>query len=329
MGVCKLFFRIAHYLHENPHQLASASLEDIAAQYRPYAYIGARKHLREFVQEQAQEVGIDPAQWFGTKKWQSDSGAFPDFVLACEPHSPLGNGALLELKDSAGDQIASFNSTLPSARKHISRLTKMVRTAVQNYESKRGCACPDERDCFYLVRTKNKNQDACRLSIVQGTFFETIPNQELLKSLWKDLLKQSGVPIKQHKKILDYLAKLERNEVAKSRRIKRAAIKPRLRIMSEVVTDANPHKYREIGKRTVNLILKAPSEGGRESLERWILHCFSTDNLLAKPVSDDVFVVSDDSGCQVNCRIVWVEHKLNGLHLVVQVQLDGGDGSAP
>ena len=67
MGVCKLFFRIAHYLHENPHQLASASLEDIAAQYRPYAYIGARKHLREFVQEQAQEVGIDPAQWFGTK----------------------------------------------------------------------------------------------------------------------------------------------------------------------------------------------------------------------------------------------------------------------
>jgi hypothetical protein len=329
MGVCKLFFRIAHYLHENPHQLASASLEDIAARYRPYAYIGARKHLREFVQEQAQEIGIDPAQWFGTKKWQSDSGAFPDFVLACEPHSPLGNGALLELKDSAGDQIASFNSTLPSARKHISRLTKMVRTAVQNYESKRGCACPDERDCFYLVRTKNKYPDTCRLSVVQGTFFETIPNQELLKSLWKDLLKQAGVPAEQHMEILDYLAKLERNEVAKSRRIKRAAIKPRLRIMSEVVADANPHKYQEIGERTVNLILKAPSEGGRESLERWILHCFSTDNLPAKPVSDDVFVVSDDSGCQVNCRIAWVEHKLNGLHLVVQVQLDGGDGSAP
>ena len=329
MGVCKLFFRIAHYLHENPHQLASASLEDIAAQYRPYAYIGARKHLREFVQERAQEVGIDPAKWFGTKKWQSNSGAFPDFVLACEPHSPLGNGALLELKDSAGDQIASFNSTLPSARKRISRLTKMVQTAVQNYESERGCACPDERDCFYLVRTKNKYPDTCRLSVVQGTFFETIPNQELLKSLWKDLLKQAGVPAEQHMEILDYLAKLERNEVAKSRRIKRAAIKPRLRIMSEVVTDANPHKYREIGERTVNLILKAPSEGGRESLERWILHCFSTDNLPAKPVSDDVFVVSDDSGCQVNCRIAWVEHKLNGLHLVVQVQLDGGDGSAP
>jgi hypothetical protein len=327
MGICKLFFRIAHYLNENLDQLAKASLEDIAARYRPYAYIGARKHLREFVQEQAQEIGIDPAQWFGTNEWQKDSGAFPDFVLACEPHSPLGNGALLELKDSAGDQIASFNSTLPSARKHISRLTKMVRTAVQNYESKRGCACPDERDCFYLVRTKNKNQDACRLSIVQGTFFETIPNQELLKSLWKDLLEQSGVPIEQHKEILDYLAKLERNQIAESRVIERAAIKPRLRIMSEVVADANPHRYQEIGERTVNLILKALSEDSSESLVQWILHCFSTDNLPAKPVSDDVFVVSDDSGCQVNCRIAWVEHKLNGLHLVVQVRLDRRDGT--
>jgi hypothetical protein len=326
MGVCKLFFRIAHYLHENPHQLASASLEDIAAQYRPYAYIGARKHLREFVQEQAQEVGIDPAQWFGTKKWQSDSGAFPDFVLACEPHSPLGNGALLELKDSAGDQIASFNSTLPSARKQISRLTKMVRTAVQNYESEHGCACPDERDCFYLVRTK-KNQDACRLSIVQGTFFETIPNQELLKSLWKDLLKQSGVPIKQHKKILDCLAKLERDQIAKSRVIERAAIKPRLRIMSEVVANANPHRYQEIGERTVNLILKAPSEDSSESLVQWILHCFSADDLRVRAVSEGVIIISDDSGGQIKCRLLRIEHKLNGLHLAVQVRLDRRDGT--
>jgi len=328
MGICKLFFRIAHYLNENLDQLAKASLEDIAARYRPYAYIGARKHLREFVQEQAQEVGIDPAQWFGTKKWQSDSGAFPDFVLASEPHSPLGNGALLELKDSAGDQIASFNSTLPSARKRISRLTKMVQTAVQNYESERGCACPDERDCFYLVRTKNKYPE-CRLSVVQGTFFETIPNQELLKSLWKDLLEQSGVPIEQHKEILDYLAKLERDQIAESRVIERAAIKPRLRIMSEVVADANPHRYQEIGERTVNLILKALSEDSSESLVQWILHCFSADDLRVRAVSEDVIIISDDSGGQIKCRLLRIEHKLNGLHLVVQVQLDGGDGSAP
>lgn len=328
MGVCKLFFRIAHYLNENPHQLASASLEDIATQYRSYAYIGARKSLHEFVREQARGVGIDPAQWFGTKEWQKDSGAFPDFVLACESHSPLGNGALLELKDSAGDQIASFNSTLPSAQKQISRLTKMVQTAVQNYESKRGCACPDERDCFYLVRTKNKSPDACRLSVVQGTFFETIPNQELLKSLWKDLLEQSGASIEQYQEILEHLANLERDQIAESRVIERAAIKPRLRIMSEVVAEANPHRYQEIGERTVNLILKAPSEGGSESLERWILRCFTTDNLLAQPVSDDVLAISDDFGCQVNCRIVRVEHKLNGLHLAVQVQLNRGDGTA-
>ena len=321
MGICKLFFRIARYLSENLEQLTNTSLEDIAARYRPYAYIGARKHLHEFVREQAQEVGIEPAQWFGTSEWQKDSGAFPDFVLACEPHNPLGNGALLELKDSAGDQIASFNSTLPSARKHISRLTKMVQTAVQHYESKRGCACPPERDCFYLVRTKNKSKDACRLSVVQGTFFETIPNQELLKSLWKDLLEQSGVPAEQHKEILDYLAKLERNQIAESRVIERAAEKPRLRIMSEVVADANPHRYQEIGERTVNLILKAPSEDGSESLVQWIIHCFSTDDLLAQAASGDALIVSDAASGEIKCRIVRIKHKLNGLHLAIQVRL--------
>lgn len=70
MGICKLFFRIAHYLNENPEQLTDASLEAIAAQYRPYAYIGARNQLHQFVQEQAQEVDTDPAQWFGTSEWR-------------------------------------------------------------------------------------------------------------------------------------------------------------------------------------------------------------------------------------------------------------------
>jgi hypothetical protein len=97
--------------------------------------------------------------------------------------------------------------------------------------------------------------------------------------------------------------------------------------MSEVVTDANPHKYREIGERTVNLILKAPSEGGRESLERWILHCFSADDLRVRAVSEDVIIISDDSGGQIKCWLLRIEHKLNGLHLAVQVRLDRRDGT--
>jgi hypothetical protein len=91
--------------------------------------------------------------------------------------------------------------------------------------------------------------------------------------------------------------------------------------MSEVVADANPHRYQEIGERTVNLILKAPSEDGSESLVQWIIHCFSTDDLLAQAASGDALIVSDAASGEIKCRIVRIKHKLNGLHLAIQVRL--------
>jgi hypothetical protein len=322
MGICRLFFSIASYLRKNPEQLTQATLESLAAQYRPYAYVGARKQPHEFVLQEAQEMGIDPAERFGTDEWQKDSGAFPDFVLACEAHNPHGNGALLELKDSAGERVASFNSTLPSAQKQVSHLTKMVQTAVQFYESKRGCHCPDKRDCFYLVRTKRKNSAECRVSVIQGTFFETIPNRELLRLLWKHLFEQAGVSTEQYQTILNSLAALERDEVAESRVIEGAAVKPRLRIMSEVVAKANPHKYTEIGERTVNPILKAPSEDNSDAHEHCIVNCLTTDNLSTRVEPNGTPIVSGGSDYEIACRVVRIEHKLNGLHLVIQVQLD-------
>jgi hypothetical protein len=320
MGICRFFFQVACYLRGNPEQFTQATLETICRQYQPYAYIGSRKQLVNFILSQSQAVGIDPAQWFSTGNWQKDSGAFPDFVFACEAHNPFGNGVLLELKDSAGAQIASFNSTLPSAQKKISHLTKMVKNAVQYYDSQYGCSCPDDRDCFYLIRTDKKNTEKCRFSVVQGTFFETISNRELLKSLWKKLLEQAGVPTQQHQGILDYLAKLERDEIAKSRVIEGAAVKPRLRIMSEVITEANPHAYKEIGERTINLILKAPSEDSNQTCKDWIIDCFYQENL-AVCVLSDTLRVSNGSGCDMECRIFSIKHELNGLHLVVQLQL--------
>ena len=177
MGICRFFFQVACYLRRNPEQFTQATPETICTQYQSYAYIGSRKQLVNFTLSQSQAVGIDPVQWFGTGDWQKDSGAFPDFVFDCEAHNPFGNGVLLELKDSAGDQIASFNSTLPSAQKKISHLTTIVKNAVQYYESRRGCSCPEDRDCFYLIRTDKKNPEKCRFSVVQGTFCETVPNR--------------------------------------------------------------------------------------------------------------------------------------------------------
>jgi len=319
MGICKLYFCIAHYLKQHPDHLTGKSLEELASQYRPFAYIGARRSLREFVKIEAESVGTTPEAWFGRGDWDKDSGAFPDFVLGCEAHNPVGNGALLELKDSKGKQIASFNSTLPSACKRISQLTKLVREAIQHYEEKQNSgnvAYPDERDCFYLLRTMSDNPVQCRISIVQGTFFETIPNQQLLRSLWQEVLQQANIPEEQQQQVLDHLAKLERDEIAQSRLIERASVKPRLRIMSEVVADANPHLYEPISARTVNLILKAPTENvDEDTLGEWLADCFKRDNLQVSLSKNTLIIYG------INYKIFTIYHKRNGLHLVVQTSV--------
>jgi hypothetical protein len=322
MGVCKLYFCITRYLQQHPDALTGKSLEELASQYRPFAYIGARRHLYEFVKKEAENIGITPEAWFGRQDWDKDSGAFPDFVLAREAHNPVGNGALLELKDSKGKQVASFNSTLPSARKSLDKLTPLVRETVQRYEAQTGgnVGCSNERDCFYLVRTMRDNPKECRISVVQGTFFETIPNRQLLRSLWQEVLQQAKIPEEQQQQVLDNLAGLERDEIAQSRLIEGASVKPRLRIMSEVVSDANPHLYKPISARTVNLILKAPDEdAGLDVLGEWLAKCFQQDNLQANLSGNTLMVFVDER--EIKYKIFQIRHRRNGLHLVVQTSV--------
>lgn len=166
MGVFRLYAEIADHLLEQPDRLTEQSLDEIAAVYSPYAYIGNRHSLQQAVIRDAerlrgcsnapatQETERLAAWWFGRRRWRADSGAFPDFVLAWEGTGVLGDGALLELKDSRGASIASFNSTLPTARKSLGNLTPLVVESVLRYETcfSKGS---DWRDCFYFVRTHN------------------------------------------------------------------------------------------------------------------------------------------------------------------------------
>ncbi|MFN3691207.1 MAG: hypothetical protein ACK4UU_09815, partial [Fimbriimonadales bacterium] len=133
MGVFRLYAEILQHLAAHPRNLSSQSLDSIASVYSPYAYIGNRKSLKEIVIREAKrlsscfaETSVQEAEklatrWFGSERWQTDSGAFPDFVLAWQGTDTVGDGALLELKDSKSSAIASFNSTLPTARKALSQ----------------------------------------------------------------------------------------------------------------------------------------------------------------------------------------------------------------
>lgn len=327
MGVFRLYAEIVKHLTAYPDGLTEQSLDAIAAVYSPYAYIGNRKSLRELVLRdaqrlesceqnvQAQSAEELAAWWFNTRKWQTDSGAFPDFVLAWGNTGTLGDGAVLELKDSRSQAIASFNSTLPSARKRISKLEKLVKGAVERYERCLQSTGPDERDCFYLIRTHKHDTEQCRLSLVHGTFFETIPTHELLTELWRQVLGQAEVPDELKEQVLDRLAQLDRADIAQTRKIPSASIKPRLRIMSEIHTEGNPHTYPKICPRSVNLIFKLPeSEAQTKSeaqsqVEELVMKYFRQEGV---QVSNKIQI----NGTSIDC--FEIQHRRNGLHVVVQ-----------
>ncbi|GIV11134.1 MAG: hypothetical protein KatS3mg020_0625 [Fimbriimonadales bacterium] len=326
MGVFRLYAEIASHLVSNPQDLDQISLDAMAALYSPYAYIGNRKSLKKLVLEEAKQLKSCPslqggqseeelaAWWFGRKMWQTDSGAFPDFVLAYEKTGLLGDGALLELKDSRGAGIASFNSTLPAAHKTLSTLVSLVTQSVQRYEQ-----CfqpgPDERDCFYLIRTHKQSSRQCRVSLVHGTFFETLPNQDLLAQLWQDVLRQANTPDELLEQIVPHLARLHRPEVAQTRQIEKASVKPRLRIMSEIHSEGNPHTYPEIPPRSVNLIFKPPEGIDENGQVEWVSDCFGKDRCEIRRFNNKFEL---ELSSAFKAEVKKIHHRRNGMHIVIQ-----------
>lgn len=321
MGVFRLFFHLAKYIQANPTAIHEESLDKLCTVYKPYAYIGNRRSLFSFLRENiasfpssAFPPDLEDASeeeilkwWLGSSRKLTDSGAFPDFVLLWENTETVGDGALLELKDSMGKSIASFNSTLPASKKLLSRLNPIVFETVRRVDKG-----PDERDCFYFVRTQKSNPTQVRISLVQGTFFETVPIPELLRALWQSLLCQAGMPEEKQSELLAYLTKLEREEIAQTRLLPRASVKPRLRIMSEIHAEANPHTYSEIPPRSLTLILKAPTQ---EEKMIWIQRNFSKEGIALEEKGDRL------EGLGLVLRVFPIYHKRNGEHLVICFEL--------
>jgi len=89
-------------------------------------------------------------------------------------------GELIELKDSISYSVSSFNSTIPTRRKDISKIISGENSSVYKQMKKSGndiYSLP-VRDVFYLVRgKKNENVKVC---LVSGAFFETISIENLI-----------------------------------------------------------------------------------------------------------------------------------------------------
>jgi len=241
------------------------------------AYIDNRKDAKQIYGfDFWSNLSVDQLKNQGIQKrlLYSESQQFPDFLFKVKK---LGeryiDGSLMELKDSKGGSIASFNSTIPTKYKSleeidvingnnlVSRIAKVMdgKLALDKRYFK------FERSCFYLVRT-HKGSKKVKVSIVDGSFFETIPKEHLFYQMFLNVLrahlKKEKIEISQDalKKVEKTLSHItDQTIIASSQIIEGASVRPRLRIMAEVHSEGNPHGkfYPEITESSLNLILQS------------------------------------------------------------------------
>lgn len=260
--------------------------------------------------------------------WSKSSGIFPDFVLGLENRRVFADGALLELKDSKAASLASFNSTIPTRYKSLAQVRKitgsgLVSNAAKLFDfplSAKPGYDDDLRSCFYLVRTHSQTYSQVRISLVEGSFFETLPKDKLMQAIWRQLLEARGVKEIEREQIVEILGDLDQSEIALSREIAGASIRPRLRLMAEVHPDGNINRYPEIEPRTLNLVLKKEETMGLE----WLATEFERDGVvIISKERDGQESLSLQFGSQViQMRVATINHRRNGEHLVLEMKLD-------
>ncbi len=239
-----------------------------------------------------------------------NKGIFPDMAIRLNKDKGMfSGGELIELKDSNSYTVSSFNSTIPSRRKEISKIITGENSTMKQQMGKAGnniYSLPI-RDVFYLVR--GRKQGKTKVCLVCGSFFETIKTGELISQAFsqvmEELLKENGEEISQElkDKLLSVFSQQE--SFSKVRNVEKASVKLRFRIMTEVKAEGNilnSKKYPEIRDNTLNLIL--PCDDDKE----W-------KNTLKKAK-----LVFNKSGLK-QFDIFKIKHHFNGYFFVFQMPL--------
>lgn len=323
INAIELFTGIVNGLRQKKIALNSPLDEIVLKTSKTYlAYIDNRRDAKETynfdlwssIKKQFKDKK-DLVDWIRTqgldeKILYSKSEQFPDFLFKVRRQEDrLVCGSLLELEDSKGGSIASFNSTLPGKYKSLEEIdvingnnlvSKIVSILDGELASDKSYRTFQRRN-FYLIRTYKDNDEKVKISIVDGSFFETVPKEHLIYQMFLNILrghlekKDVKIPseiIKQIEEAISYIT--DQTIIAASQTIENASVRPRLRIMAEVHTEGNPHSshYPEISERSINLITQA------SAYEKEI------SELISKEVS--------------KVKIFSIKHKRNGEHLVFQ-----------
>lgn len=210
--------------------------------------------------------------------FRGSRGTFPDLILRANPGDALfPGGEFIEIKETKSYTIASFNSTMPGAHKNASECIplngRIYREMKQNGEEPHQ---PETREVYYLIRARKDSK--CKVCLVAGAFFETMPAAENLRAALKEALADAM----QDSKVADASAaeasiarvlqfNWKREHLAKVRKDESASVSIRMRVMAEVLAEANildAKKYPAIGDDTLNMVVPASGGGKNAAVEK-------------------------------------------------------------
>jgi hypothetical protein len=104
-----------------------------------------------------------------------NNGVFPDMAIRInQDKSEFTGGELIELKDSDSYTVSSFNSTIPSGKKDISKIITSENSIIKQQMERAGndiFSLPT-RDVFYLIRGKKKKK--IKVCLVYGSFLKLL-----------------------------------------------------------------------------------------------------------------------------------------------------------
>ena len=243
-----------------------------------------------------------------------NKGKFPDLAIKLNWNNPIfSGGELIELKDSKGYSVASFNSTIPTGEKDIQKLIEGTENTIRTQMQEAG----DDilslriRQGFYLIR--GRNAPNVKVCLAHGKFFETIPVPTLISESFgqalEERLNELGTSLSPSlkQKLLDLFS--EQETFSRTRNIENASVRLRFRVMTEVKAGGNilnQNQYPQIDDNTLNFAVPCHSEEERK------LHIDTMKIAFEQMNVSNLFL---------QLRDLTLQHHFNGPFLIFQTNL--------
>lgn len=231
-------------------------------------------------------------------------GKFPDLAIRLNnKRSVFTGGELIELKDSKSYVISSFNSTIPTGKKNIQKIISSENSNILSQMRNAGddVFSLEERDVYYLVRGHRGNYQ--KICLVHGSFFETIGVNDLIRQAFSQVLEEKNISDEDKDRLNSIFT--EQEDFSRVRNVKKASVKLRFRILTEVKPEGNilnQRQYPEIVDDSLNFVVPFHNE----------------DEKLAAIKKMEIVIRKNG---MKKLKTFPIKHPLNGWFLVFQVNL--------